>query len=82
MISKEFQLTIEFHEIFGNRLEKVEQFENISLPPGTIILRDNQDNILSVLGYINFDSEKNSKDGTVCLETIFYDMEHYLSAGL
>ena len=62
------------HEIFVNRLEKVEQFENISLPPGTIILRDNQDNILSVLGYINFDSEKNSKDGTVYLETIFYDI--------
>jgi phenylalanyl-tRNA synthetase beta chain len=62
------------HEIFVNRLKKVEQFENISLPPGTIVLRDNQDNILSVLGYINFDSEKNSKDGTVCLETIFYDI--------
>lgn len=62
------------HEIFVTRLEKVEQFENISLPPGTIILRDNQDNILSVLGYINFDSEKNSKDGTVYLETIFYDI--------
>lgn len=62
------------HEIFVKRLNTIENFQNISLFPGTIVIKDKEGNILSALGYINFDEGNSSTKGEIALETIFYDI--------
>lgn len=61
-------------EIFISRLEKSENFQDIILSPGTIVLRNDKNTIISVLGYINFVQDEINETGQISLETIFYDI--------
>ena len=59
-------------EFVITRLQISENFENFEIPAGSIVLKNKIDEIVSVLGFVNFNEP--NKSGQVSLEAYFYDI--------